>query len=180
MIGEIWVAGPSVAKGYRNRSEETEDTFQALISGSNRGPFMRTGDLGFLSEGELFISGRLKELIIIRGRNYSPEDIEATIRSMHVAFRPNSGAAFSVERNGEERLVVLQEIDRSSRQIDVHTLTEEVRQRIAEEHQLQLMDIVFLRNGTIPKTTSGKIRRLACREMYESGQLTNQWKGRGR
>src|ERR1044072_7725154 len=95
-VGEVWVSGPSVARGYWSRPEETEQTFKAYLSDTGEGPFLRTGDLGFLREGELFITGRLKDLIIIRGLNHYPQDIELTVQNSHPALRPDSGAAFSI------------------------------------------------------------------------------------
>jgi acyl-CoA synthetase (AMP-forming)/AMP-acid ligase II len=178
-VGEIWVSGPSVAQGYWNKPQESEETFGATLPDDDRGPFLRTGDLGFLHEDELFITGRLKDVIVIRGRNYFPDDIEATVQPIHEAFRPGSTVAFGCECDGEERLIVLQEIDRARRRIDPRQLARAVRQRVAEEQQLQVYDVVFLKNGTLPKTTSGKIRRFAARQMYESGQL-HLWKGTAR
>src|SRR5262249_28759517 len=96
-VGEIWVSGPSVAQGYWNRQAETEETFHAYLLDTGDGPFLRTGDLGFQQDGELFVTGRLKDLIIIRGRNYYPQDIERTVEECDAALRPGCGAAFSVE-----------------------------------------------------------------------------------
>ena len=109
-IGEIWVSSPSVAKGYWNRADETKSTFQAHLADTGEGPFLRTGDLGYLRDGELFITGRLKDLIIIRGSNHYPQDIEATVEESHKALRPGGVAAFSMDLEGEERLIVVQEI----------------------------------------------------------------------
>ena len=117
-VGEIWVSGDSVAKGYWNRPEATQETFQAFLAGSGEGPFLRTGDLGFLHEGELYITGRLKDLIIIRGRNHYPQDIEQTVNESHEAFETGMGAAFSVEIDGEEQLVITFELKRSHRRAD--------------------------------------------------------------
>jgi acyl-CoA synthetase (AMP-forming)/AMP-acid ligase II len=109
-IGEIWVSGPSVAEGYWDRAEETKSTFQVYLADTGEGPFLRTGDLGYLSNGELFITGRLKDLIIVRGSNYYPQDIERTVEESHRAVRPGSVAALSADIEGEERLVVVQEV----------------------------------------------------------------------
>ncbi len=111
-VGEIWLAGPSIARGYWGRPPETEQTFRAHIAGTEEGPFLRTGDLGFLQDGELFVTGRLKDLIIIRGRNHYPQDIERTVEQSHPAFQPGWCAAFSVDIDGEERLVVVVEVER--------------------------------------------------------------------
>ncbi|HSP80612.1 MAG TPA: fatty acyl-AMP ligase, partial [Myxococcaceae bacterium] len=113
-VGEIWVSGPSVASGYWEQPEATQQTFRAYLADSNQGPFLRTGDLGFFREGELFIVGRMKDIIIIRGRNHYPEDIELTVERSSSVLRPGCGAAFSIEADGEERLVVVQEISRSA------------------------------------------------------------------
>jgi acyl-CoA synthetase (AMP-forming)/AMP-acid ligase II len=173
-VGEIWFAGPSVAGGYWDRPAETAAIFAACIEGSDRGPFLRTGDLGFVFDDELYVTGRIKDLIIIRGRNHHPADIERTVAKLHPAFRPASTAAVGSLHDGEERLVILQEIDRQTRRIDTGELTGLIRERIACEHQLQLHKVVFLRSGALPKTTSGKIRRIACRDLYEQGRLA-EW-----
>ncbi len=109
-MGEIWVAGPSVAQGYWNRPEETRQTFQAYVQETNEGPFLRTGDLGFIQNGELFVTGRLKDMIVIRGRNYYPQDIERLVQESHPSLEEGRGAAFSVDRLGcsKERLVIAQ------------------------------------------------------------------------
>ena len=111
VVGEIWVSGPTIAHGYWNRSQETEYTFQAYLANTGDGPFLRTGDLGFLRDGELFVTGRLKDLIIIDGRNVYPQDIELTVEQSHPAMRPGCCAAFSVDFN-EERLIVAAEVER--------------------------------------------------------------------
>ncbi len=168
-VGEIWVAGPSVAQGYWGQPEATEATFRATIVGD--GAFLRTGDLGFIQDGELFITGRLKDLIIIRGRNHYPQDIELTVERSHPALRPGCGAAFTVEVDGEERLVVVQEIERQYRQIDGEELAAAIRSAVAGQHELQVYAVVLLKPGGIPKTSSGKIQRHACRAGFLSGEL---------
>lgn len=171
-IGEIWVAGTSVANGYWKRSLATEQTFNACLKGMDDVPFLRTGDLGFLADGELFITGRLKDLIIIRGRNHYPHDIELTVQQSHSALRPFSGAAFSVEINEQERLVVIQEVERSYlRRLDVDGVVKAIRQAISLEHELQVYAIELLTTNSIPKTSSGKIQRHACRNGFLSGSL---------
>lgn len=171
IVGEIWFRGLSVAQGYWKRAADTAAAFGARLSDSHRGPFLRTGDLGLLQNGELFVSGRLKDLIVIRGHNHYPQDIEDTVCRLHEAFRPHTGAAFGSPIDGEERLIVLQEIDRQSRQLDPEALKREIRGVVAEQHQLDVYDIVLLRSNTLPKTTSGKVRRHACRQRYLSRQL---------
>ncbi|HEX8161810.1 MAG TPA: amino acid adenylation domain-containing protein [Pyrinomonadaceae bacterium] len=169
-VGEIWVAGPSVAQGYWDRPDETEQTFQARLAPAGEGPFLRTGDLGFLDGGELFVTGRLKDLIIIRGQNHYPQDIEFTSERSHPACRAGCAAAFTVESDGEAQLVVVQEIDDHRRQ-DLGALVETVRRAVAEEHEIPLNAVVLIRPRTIPKTSSGKIQRQACRTAFLGGEL---------
>ena len=170
-VGEIWVTGPSVAAGYWRRPEETEHTFRArLADDPGAGPFLRTGDLGFLADGELFVTGRSKDLIILRGRNHYPQDFERTAEGAHPALRPGCGAAFSIEREGEERLVVLQEIERAAA-AGAPAVAEAIRRAVAEEHEVAVEEVILLRAGTILKTSSGKLRRAACRAAYLAGEL---------
>lgn len=163
-IGEIWVAGPSVTGGYWKKPEETQQIFNAQLQDAKEVPFLRTGDLGFLLDGELFVTGRLKDMMIIRGQNHYPQDIELTVQNSHPALRPNCGAAFSVEIDGVEQLVITQEIERTYlRQLDVDEVVKTIRQAVSEEHQLQVYAIVLLKTASIPKTSSGKVQRHACR-----------------
>jgi natural product biosynthesis luciferase-like monooxygenase protein/FkbM family methyltransferase len=159
-IGEIWVAGPHVAGSYWNRPAESEATLKAYLA--DKGPFLRTGDLGFMRNGELFVTGRAKDLIIIRGRNYFPQDIELTVENSHASLRAGGGAAFSIDVSGEERLVVLQEIDRRHNS-DLHDVIGTIRRAISEEFELQVHAVALLKAGSLPKTSSGKIQRHACR-----------------
>ena len=161
-IGEIWVAGANVAQGYWRRPEESEATFKAYVADTGKGPYLRTGDLGFVNEGELFVTGRLKDLIIIRGRNYFPHDIELTVEQSHGSLRPGGGAAFSVDVDGEERLVIAHEVDRKH---DAEVIGA-IRQAVSEEHELQVYAIVLLKPGSLPKTSSGKIQRHACKARF--------------
>lgn len=170
-VGEIWVAGDNVAQGYWNRPEETEATFHAYLSDTGRGPFLRTGDLGFLWGEELFISGRLKDLIIIDGRNIYPQDIEQTVEESHQALRPGCGAAFSIEVEGEERVVVMHEIERGYREADASEIIAAIRAAVATEHDLRLHAVKLLKAGTIPKTSSGKIQRYLCRSSFMAGSM---------
>jgi amino acid adenylation domain-containing protein len=171
-VGEIWVSGCSVAQGYWRRPEETKTAFQAYLADTGAGPFFRTGDLGFIKNGELFVTGRLKDLIIIRGRNHYPQDIELTVERSHPALKPSSGAAFSVNRNGEERLVVVQEVERSYlRKLNVNEGIRAIRQAVTENHELQVYAVLLLKTGSIPKTSSGKIQRHACRSGFLDGSL---------
>lgn len=169
-IGEIWVAGPNVAQGYWGREEDTESLFRAKIGPDDDRAYLRTGDLGFFYQGELFITGRLKDLIIIRGHNYYPQDIEATVES-NQALRRGCGAAFAVDVHGEERLVVVQELTRQGLKGDHAKILSAIRKRVFEEHQLNPYSVVLIRTGTLLKTTSGKIQRRACRDAYCEGRL---------
>jgi acyl-CoA synthetase (AMP-forming)/AMP-acid ligase II len=167
-IGEVWLAGPSTAAGYWKREDATEATFRALIPG--RGPHLRTGDLGFFHDGELFITGRQKGLIIIAGANHYPQDIELSVEQCHEAIRRNGVAAFSVDRSGQEELVVIAEIDPKWRRRDgdLPPVVKSIRRAIAEEHQLEAQ-VVLVEAGTVPLTSSGKIQRNACRATFLSG-----------
>ncbi|HEY0301868.1 MAG TPA: AMP-binding protein, partial [Rhizomicrobium sp.] len=169
-IGEIWVRDPSVAQGYWNRPAETEHTFNARLADGG-GPFMRTGDLGFLRDGELFVTGRLKELIILRGRNYYPQDLEAAASASHPALRPGSNAAFSIERNGEEHLVLVLELVRTHRDPPIDEVAAAVRRAIAEEFEIEVDTVVLVPPLGVPKTSSGKLERQGCRKAYEAGEL---------
>jgi acyl-CoA synthetase (AMP-forming)/AMP-acid ligase II len=176
-IGEIWVRGPSVAAGYWSRPEETERTFQARLADTGDGPYLRTGDLGFVLAGELFVTGRIKDVIIVRGRNHYPQDVEETVQTVHPGLRPGCGAVFEETRDGRPGVVVVQEVDRRHRPIDVRALVADIRQAVAERHDLQVHDVQLLEPGSIPKTSSGKVRRHACRLGYAEARL-RIWKER--
>jgi acyl-CoA synthetase (AMP-forming)/AMP-acid ligase II len=174
-IGEIWVAGPHVAQGYWGNPEATNSTFKAVISGDDTGCWLRTGDLGFLDDsGELFITGRIKELIIVRGVNHYPQDIENTVQDCHAALRRDCGAAFSMlDQNGEEQLVVVQEVERTHRQqITIDEVIASIREAITRDHDIAPREIVLLRPSTLPKTTSGKIQRNLAKQMFAAGSLS--------
>jgi myxalamid-type polyketide synthase MxaB len=162
-VGEVWLRGPSVAGGYWHRPDETRAVFQARLDNGS-GPFLRTGDLGFLRDGELYITGRLRDLIIIRGTNYYPQDIERTVELCHPALRPG-GAAFSFEEDSRECLAVVQEIDFERAQ-DPGAVFGAARAAVATEHELQVDAIVLVRAGRIPRTSSGKVQRHACRHAF--------------
>lgn len=171
-VGEIWVTGPSVAQGYWQRPEESQQTFHACLAGHDTPLFLRTGDLGFIHQGELFITGRLKDVLIIRGQNHYPQDIEATVQQLEPTFRTDAGAVFQVARNGVERLVMVQEISRPHKNFNARAILRRIRDQIAQRHGIEVDEIVLVRAASLPKTTSGKIRRHACRLAYESGQLS--------
>ena len=166
-VGEIWVSGSVVTAGYWNKKEETEKTFSAHINDDVSISYLRTGDLGFFHEGELYISGRLKDLVIIYGRNYYPQDIEYLAESSHPALRANSSASFSVDVEDEEKLVIVVEVERTAiRNLDITAVCDAIRQRIAEELELEVYAILLLRTASILKTSSGKIQRKACKEGF--------------
>jgi amino acid adenylation domain-containing protein len=171
-VGEIWVKGNSVTRGYWQNSEATEQTFQAYLKDTDEGPFLKTGDLGYLHNGELFITGRLKDLIIIRGRNYYPQDIEQTAQESHPALQLNGGASFSVEIEGEEQLIIVHEVQRTYlRKIDANEVMNAIRQAISETHQLSVHSIVLLKPGGLPKTSSGKVQRTTCKTKFLENSL---------
>ena len=169
-VGEIWVSGPSVAQGYWNRTDETERTFRAYLKDTGEGPFLRTGDLGFIQGGELFITGRLKDLIIIRGLNHYPQDIELTVGKCHPRLRPGNAAACAVEIDGTERLVIVAEIERRQ-QRDLEGVFDAIRRDVSAEHELPVEAVALIKAGSIPKTSSGKIQRHACRQGFLDGSL---------
>ncbi len=172
-VGEIWVSGSSVAQGYWGQAEETEHAFRAYLANTGEGPFLRTGDLGFVHHGELFVTGRLKDLIVIRGRNHYPQDIEQTVEKSHVALRPGGCAAFSVGADEGERLVVVQELERRYvTSADMAEVVASIRGAVAEHHELEVHAVVLTKTGSIPKTSSGKIQRRATRDAYTGGTLT--------
>ncbi len=172
-VGEIWVRGPSVARGYWNRPEITAATFGASLEGE--GPYLRTGDLGFLAGGELFVTGRLKDLLILRGRNHYPQDLEASVEASHPALRSGHGAAFAVEMEGEERLVVVQEVERTKRRGDLGEVITAIRGALAEEHEVQAHAVALLPPGALPKTSSGKVQRQATKAAFLAGTLDTVW-----
>ncbi|MGO9563620.1 MAG: fatty acyl-AMP ligase [Candidatus Korobacteraceae bacterium] len=198
-VGEIWVSSPSVTQGYWNRPEETEQIFHAFLADTGEGPFLRTGDLGFLREGELFVTGRLKDLIIIGGRNLYPNDIELTVEQSHAAVRPGCCVAFSVEIADDERLIVAAEVERryhperhhlngESRNYshassqngrspaDLDAVVRTIRRAVAQEHDVRVHAVVLLRAGGIPKTPSGKIQRRVCEARFRDGTLEHSAK----
>ncbi len=171
-IGEVWVKGPHVAQGYWNKQEMTKETFRAFLGDTGEGPFLRTGDLGFIQDEELYVTGRLKDLIIIRGQNHYPQDLEQTVGECHPAFLPGNSAAFAIEREGEEHLVVAQEIERTQlKKVNVEEIMGIIRERVSENHDLQVHGIALLKPGGIPKTSSGKIQRGECRNLF----LSQEW-----
>jgi acyl-CoA synthetase (AMP-forming)/AMP-acid ligase II len=170
-VGEIWVSSASVTKGYWNRPQQTQETFQAYLKDGS-GPFLRTGDLGFLQNSELYVTGRIKDIIIIRGQNHYPQDVELTVQKSHPALRLNCGAAFTIEVKGKEQLIIVQEVERTYlRKLDVNNVVEIITQAVSAEHGLQVYATVLVKTGSIPKTSSGKIQRHACRTKFLNGSL---------
>ena len=174
-IGEIWVSGPSVTQGYWNRPEETSKYFSVLLNQAagraDKRLFLRTGDLGFLHQQELFITGRIKDLIIIRGRNYYPQDLELTAERTYRGPSPGCSAAFFIESSGEEGVVLVQEVESAAPVADLQGVMERIRSAISQEYELTLDEVVLIKAGTIPKTSSGKIQRQACKAKYLKAEL---------
>lgn len=164
-IGEIWLKGESVASGYWNKEELTSQIFKAYTTDTNEGPFLRTGDLGFIDNGELYVTGRLKDLIIIRGSNYYPQDLEFAAELSHTALRKGYGAAFSVDKDGEEKLVIAFEVQ-NDRNNNYEEIAACIRNSVSTEFELQVYSVVLLKAKAIPKTSSGKIQRKETRESY--------------
>ena len=173
-VGEIWISGPNVAQGYWQNPTATAATFSARVEGQGEERWLRTGDLGFLDKaGELYITGRIKDVIIIRGINHYPQDLEETVQASHPALRRHGGAAFSVlDEHGEERLVIVQEVERTQmRHVSIEDLEGAIREAVATEHELTVHEIVLIRPGSLPKTTSGKIQRGLARRLFLDGRL---------
>lgn len=171
-VGEIWVKSDSVAQGYWQQPAKTQETFNAHLT-TKKGGFLRTGDLGFRREdGELFVTGRIKDVIIIRGRNHYPQDIEQTVAQVHPALKNSCGAAFGVEIDREEKLVIVQEVERTYlKKIDIKEVNWDIRQALTAQHGLQVHAIILIKPGSIPKTSSGKVQRFLCREKFLAGTL---------
>lgn len=162
-IGEILVRGPMIAQGYWNRPEASRETF-----GPDDDRELRTGDLGFLEDGQLYVTGRIKDLIVIDGTNHSPEDIETAAFSS--AREITAAAAFAVETDGRETLVLALEARGISRD-QAAGLCRSVRTQVSEAHEIPVRRVILVKSGLLPRTTSGKIRRSACRETFEQGKL---------
>jgi acyl-CoA synthetase (AMP-forming)/AMP-acid ligase II len=172
-IGEIWVAGANIAQGYWHNPEATAAVFNASLAGTDQARWLRSGDLGFLDErGELYITGRIKDVMIIRGVNYYPQDIEHTAQASHPALRRDAGAAFTVIDDAEEKLVVVQEVAREYRhEADLDDIVACVREAIVREHDVAVHRVLLLRPNALPKTTSGKIQRNLTRQLWLEGSL---------
>ncbi len=178
-IGEIWIHSPSSGQGYWNRPIESNEVFRSRLSDGSQQTYVRSGDLGFMDEGELFVTGRLKDMIIVRGVNRYPQDIEATVENCDESLRSGGAAAFAVDHWDREHLVVVCEVERR-RGIEWEPLLEKIRAAITAEHDLPPDALVLVRSSSVPKTSSGKVQRHACREQFENGNLLTvaQWSAR--
>lgn len=177
-VGEIWAKGAGIAKGYFQREEHSAETFQATLADNPNKTYLRTGDLGFIKDGELYITGRIKDMMILWGRNHYPQHIEETVESCHPSLRPNHGAAFSVDVNGEEQLVIAHEINRTDlRELNAEEVIGAIRLAVGEQNMANVFAVALLKTGSIPKTSSGKIQRRACQSMFLDGSLNTvaQW-----
>lgn len=170
--GEIWVRGPGVAGGYHNRPEVSREVFEAQLAGAapDAPTFLRTGDLGYLRDGNLYVTGRLKDLIIVAGQNYHPQDLERSAESAHAAVIPGGVAAFSFARSDEEGVVIVAELHRSAADQQAEAQAQ-IRESVLDGTGIALADVQLIRQGTLPRTTSGKVRRHACRDAYARGHL---------
>ena len=169
-IGEIWVQGASVAKGYWNKSEQTKKDFHA-VTACGDGPYLRTGDLGFIDkDGELFVTGRLKDLIIINGRNYYPQDIEEIVQKSSIKIRPGRSTAFSIVGSFSEKLCIVAEFKGDAK--DAATVFNTINQSVSYNYGIKPEVIVLVTPKSLPVTTSGKIKRIAIKSMYLENRLT--------
>ncbi|GAA3888539.1 fatty acyl-AMP ligase [Streptomyces lacrimifluminis] len=175
-VGEIWVQGPNVGRGYRNRDEQTRRVFGAVFAEdtSDSGRWLRTGDLGTFLDGQLIVTGRLKDLIVVDGRNHYPQDVEASVQDADPAVRRDRLAAFGVPGDTGERVVLVAEHARSIRlaEIDAPGLVRAVRAAVSARHGLRLADVVLVPPGTVPRTSSGKVARALTRQRYLEGAYT--------
>ena len=169
-VGELWVQGPSVGLGYWQQPEATEATFHARLT-DGRGPFLRTGDLGALHGGEIVVTGRLKDLVIVQGTNHYPQDIEWTAEQAHAQLRVGHSAAFAVDTEWGEGAALVLEVERRHREPDTDAIFHSVRQAVAREHGIPLQALALVRAGTLARTSSGKIQRSRAREAYLAGTL---------
>ena len=171
-VGEIWVQGPSVAAGYWKRPELSAAAFEARLANSGEGPFLRTGDLGCFYGGQLFVTGRIKDLIIVRGRNHYPQDIEFTAQSSHADLQAGGGVAFALSEEGQEQILLVHEVRREAvRSLDAAAVIRAICQSVAREHEVRLDAVGLVRPGSIARTTSGKTERFAARQRFAAGQF---------
>jgi len=172
-VGEIWFRGPSVAQGYWGKETESERTFRAFVADTGEGPFLRTGDLGFVDDGQLIVTGRIKDLVIIRGRNYYPQDIELAAERSHPAIRRGCSAAFTVD-DDVQRLVIACELAAYDDGVDTDAIINDVVAAVSDELGVQPQVVVLLDRGSIPKTSSGKVQRRLCATLFVAGELAER------
>ena len=179
--GEIWVKGPGVANGYYRKTQETRETFQAFLSDTGEGPFLRTGDLGFIHNNNLFVSGRLKDLIIVKGQNYYPEDIEFSLKNIHSQLKPGSIAAFSVEESDGEKTIIVCEIKPDTQKDHYKYITLSIKDHVLNIYGILPDKIILIPSGSLSKTSSGKVQRQYCKHLFQSKQLCidYQWESSG-
>ncbi len=171
-VGEIWVSGPTIAHGYWNRPDVTKQVFQAQLADTGEGPFLRTGDLGFVRGGELFVTGRIKDLIIIDGQNHYPQDVELTVEKAHAAIRPGSVIAFSVEQDSGEKLIVVAEAKGiEGDPAALRAVVSAVRTAVTQTHDVRAHKVCLIQPRTIARTSSGKLQRHACKRDYLNEML---------
>ncbi|MFT3906593.1 MAG: amino acid adenylation domain-containing protein [Steroidobacteraceae bacterium] len=172
-VGEIWVRSSALAAGYWGKPDLTEASFHARPAGSDAGsdPYLRTGDLGFMRRGQLHVLGRLKDLIILRGVNVYPEDVEAIAERVHDCLRPAGAVAFGVEHEDEEQLIIVQELNPRVRGVALERVAADIHREVADALQLAVHQVVLVAPGAVPRTSSGKVQRRRCRELYLGGDL---------
>jgi acyl-CoA synthetase (AMP-forming)/AMP-acid ligase II len=169
-VGEIWVSGPSVAQGYWGRDPESQETFHARLADAAEPDYLRTGDLGFVADGQLFVTGRLKDLLIFNGRNFYPQDIELTVEKCHPAVRTHCSAAFGMGDH-EQDLVVVCEVERNGHGADLAEVMAAIRRAVSDHHELPVRAIALTKVVGVPKTPSGKLQRRLCRQLFLDGRL---------
>ena len=175
-VGEIWLNGASISSGYFNNIKETEKTFHAQIKGDEQGThYLRTGDLGFIHGGELFVSGRIKNMIIILGQNYYPQDIEYAVTYSDHAIRKGCVVAYGIQQADREALVVVAEIRKQTAQKNLPEIVEHIQSEISQQFHLTAQQIILVAPKTIPKTSSGKLQRIKCQELIETQQIKPIW-----
>lgn len=178
-VGEIWVSGASVAQGYWNRPRESAVTFRAFIDGTNDGPYLRTGDLGRIVDDRLFVTGRIKDVLIVRGVKHYPHDLEATAEGAHPLVRAGCCAAFAIEEHDEERIAIVAEVEprRSLGHDEIERAIQSILRAIVDRHQVTPKHISLVAAGTLPRTTSGKLQRFLCRDAFASGvfEIIGTW-----
>jgi acyl-CoA synthetase (AMP-forming)/AMP-acid ligase II len=172
-IGEIWVRGGSIAQGYWKRPDLSARVFGATIAGEDAPRYLRTGDLGYIKDGDLYVSGRLKDLIILYGKKYAPQDIENTAQNAHPALRVDASIAFGVSDAEKDRLVVVSELQREwlRRSDEWPEIVSAVRRALSMHHGVNLDELVFIKPGALPRTSSGKVRRADARASYACNAL---------